>query len=206
MKRNQLADVIICSITTQGWMTALHLQMYNWHGFFFFLYLKNVRTIIGISFKVKVTQLRYIRWYPITTDITGYDHRLICQSSLLSTHSLRHIRLSGCKALLISRIISHAHSRYSSLSLSCALSHSLFHWRGILGHALWDLWMQRWRVSFRWPSSQGSARLNPQRRLISAWSWACQGLLHLIAGQSIPLHYLLDVFLFFTLQNAQEVL
>lgn len=29
MKMNQLADVIICSITTQGWMTALHLQMYN---------------------------------------------------------------------------------------------------------------------------------------------------------------------------------
>ena len=47
----------------------------------------------------------------------GYNLCLICQSTFLSTHSLRHIRLSRCKALLISRIISHAHSRQLSLSL-----------------------------------------------------------------------------------------
>lgn len=49
----------------------------------------------------------------------------------------------------------HTHIRASSLSLSRALSHSLFHWRGVLGHALWDLWMQQWQVSIRWPSGQG---------------------------------------------------
>lgn len=54
----------------------------------------------------------------------GYDQRLICQSSSLSTHSLRHIRLSRCKALLISRIISHAHPRQLSLIVLRAVSFS----------------------------------------------------------------------------------
>lgn len=71
--------------------------------------------------------------------ITDYDH-LICPSLILSTHSLRHFRLSRCKALLISRIISHAHSRLISLalslslflSLSCAQSHALIHRRDVL--------------------------------------------------------------------------
>lgn len=43
--------------------------------------------------------------------------RLICQSSLLSTHSLRHIRLSRCKALL-----SHHFTRTFALALSHCLA------------------------------------------------------------------------------------
>lgn len=50
------------------------------------------------------------------------------------------------------------------------------------------------------------ARLVPLSGLASAGSGARQGLLHPGAGQGVSLHDLLDVFLFFTLQNAQEVL
>ena len=50
------------------------------------------------------------------------------------------------------------------------------------------------------------ARLTPRRRVVSTGGRASQSLLHLSAGQSVALHYLLDVLLLFTLQNAQEVL
>lgn len=50
------------------------------------------------------------------------------------------------------------------------------------------------------------ARLVPLSGLVSAGSGAPQGLLHPGAGQGVALHDLLDVLLFFALQNAQEVL
>lgn len=50
------------------------------------------------------------------------------------------------------------------------------------------------------------ARLVPLSRLASAGSGARQGLLHPGAGQGVALHDLLDVFLFLTLQDAQEVI
>lgn len=50
------------------------------------------------------------------------------------------------------------------------------------------------------------ARSNPARRVVSTRSGASQRLLHLDAGEGITLHYLLDVLLFFTLQDTQEVL
>lgn len=50
------------------------------------------------------------------------------------------------------------------------------------------------------------ARSVPLSALASAGGGARQGLLHPGAGQGVPLHDLLDVFLFLALQNAQEVL
>lgn len=64
--------------------------------------------------------------------------------------------------------------------------------------------MQRWLVGVS--IQPRGALLNPCHRLASAGSRASQHSLHLGAGLSIPLDYLLDVFLLLPLQNAQEVL
>lgn len=67
--------------------------------------------------------------------------------------------------------------------------------------------MQPWLVRSWWVTVQPKdARSVPLSGPASAGSGARQGLLHPGAGQGVPLHDLLDVFLFFTLQNAQEVL
>lgn len=78
----------------------------------------------------------------------------VCQSLLVSTHSLSGTSDSPGVRHFSSLASSHTHIRASTLSLSCALAHSLFHWRGVLGHALRDQ-----RCSDGWlgsASSQGA--------------------------------------------------
>lgn len=67
--------------------------------------------------------------------------------------------------------------------------------------------MQSWLVGSWWATVQPKdARLVPLSALGSARSGARQGVLHPGAGQGVALHDLLDVFLFFTLQDTEEVL
>lgn len=131
---------------------------------------------------------------------------LLCQPLLLSfSQAHQTLRVEGTSHR------SHHFTRTFALALflsvSRALSHSLFYSRGV-------------RVGFSgifgcssdWSGPGGvtvqpkDARLVPLSGLASAGSGARQGLLHPGAGQGVPLHDLLDMFLFFALQNAQEVL
>lgn len=133
--------------------------------------------------------------------------RLICQSSLLSTHSLRHIRLSRCKALL-----SHHFTRTFALALSHCLAPCLtlsftqeaFFFSYVSLGSL-DAAMTGHHLPMT--AKPRGARSNPfDAGDVSAGGRASQSLLHFSAGESVSLHYLLHVFLLFTLQNAQEVL
>lgn len=139
--------IIYCSTITQ----FLHcLLMYNWQSDYF-LTIYDGKTTTDIFFKAKVTQLRYrnISWCPNrdTTNVSFASLRLspLILSGTSDSPGVRHFS---------SLASSHTHIRASSISLSCALSHSLVHLRGVLSCFLWDLWMQGWLVIVGWLSSQ----------------------------------------------------
>lgn len=103
----------------------------------------------------------------------------------LNSFSLRHIRLSRCKALLIARI-NLTRTFALALSSSCVLAHSLFHWRGALGHLVPDqrcingwfgvnLQPRGARVDPRppgWPQS-GVEPASASCILVRAWAYRC---------------------------------
>lgn len=121
-----------------------------------------------------------------TSDSPGVRHF----SSLAPFHT--HIRASA-----LSR--SHAHCLAPCLTLSFTEEGFQVMFSGVFGCS------DDWSCSGYCPAKRCTFKF-PRRGLVSAGGGACQGVLHFVAGQSVPLHYLLDVLLFFPLQDAQEVL
>lgn len=132
---------------------------------------------------------------------TELDTTVMSQPPVHSTHSLRHIRLSRCTALLIYRTTSHAHSRQRFLTVSGPITLSLVEEAFSYDSFFWDRDMQQRLVS---PAKMRT--LTATLKLESARSRASESFTHLGAGQSISLDDLLDVLLLFTLQDEQKVL